>query len=192
MDVQSLSWLWPAVAVAAAVIIAILWYFLRRYRARTYVDRLLGKVSHRLLRHVLIPDGMDGMIHLDYLLLTPEGLMVVDLKEVRGAIFGADKMDEWTVISGSKRFTFRNPLRPLQDRMAALRGLLPGMRIDGVVLFTGSAEFPKGMPADVVPVQSLAESRRFTTVDGAVEPPPVFLDAWKHVLDVSEPVEGRR
>ncbi len=192
MDVQSLPWLWPSVALFAAIVVALAWYIVVRVRARTVVDRMLGKVSYRLLRHVLIPDGMDGMIHLDYLLLTPDGLMVVDLKEVRGAIFGAEKMDEWAVINGSKRFTFRNPLGPLQERMAALRGLLPGIRIDGVVLVTGLAEFPKGTPPDVVPVQGLADSKRFTTVAGAMDPPPVFLDAWKRVLEVSEPVESRR
>src|SRR5437588_7966815 len=54
----------------------------------------------------LVPDGMGGGYHVDYLLLTQRGVVVIDLRDVRGNIFGADQMAEWTVMDGPHRFTF--------------------------------------------------------------------------------------
>ncbi len=38
--------------------------------------------------------------------LTSLGILVVDLRDVRGNIFGGDQMSEWTVMDGARRSTF--------------------------------------------------------------------------------------
>ena len=59
---------------------------------------------------------MGGNFHVDFLLLTSLGILVIDLRDVRGNIFGGDQMTEWTVMDGAQRTTFTNPqsgaLRP--------------------------------------------------------------------------------
>ena len=55
---------------------------------------------------MLVPDGMGGGFHVDFLLLTTRGILVIDLRDVQGNIFGGDQMAEWTVMDGPRRFTF--------------------------------------------------------------------------------------
>ena len=76
-----------------------------------------------MLRDVLIPDGSGGQLHIDFLLLTGRGLLVVDYRDVEGVVFGGEHMREWAVMNGSERSTFLNPLeaalRPHRGREAA-------------------------------------------------------------------------
>ncbi len=68
------------------------------------------RVGYRAVHQVLVPDGMGGFIHIDHLLLTPRGILLLDTRRVAGLIFGGDQMSDWTVM-GRRRFTFdiRNP-----------------------------------------------------------------------------------
>ena len=84
-------------------------------------DRHRSGIEH--LHNVLVPDGMGAAMHVDYLLLTSRGVVVIDLRDVRGNIFGGDQMTEWTVMSGASRYTFQNPQHALYDRVAAVRAL---------------------------------------------------------------------
>ncbi len=74
-----------------------------------------------MLRDILIPDGSGGQLHIDFLLLTGRGLLVVDYRDVEGVVFGGEHMREWAVMNGSERSTFLNPLEALYDRIAAVR-----------------------------------------------------------------------
>ena len=81
------------------------------------------------------------------MLLTQRGLLVVDLLDHPGAVFGGDQMIEWTVIGKKRRFTFANPQHALYDRMAAVRQLTGDVPVDGRVLFTLRSDFPEGQAA---------------------------------------------
>ena len=61
--------------------------------------------DYHLLRNVLVPDGNGGDVHLDYVLLTARGLVVLDIRDVRGNVFGSDQMKEWTVMARGRRAT---------------------------------------------------------------------------------------
>ena len=69
---------------------------------------------------------MTDRIHIDYLLLTRQGVIVLDVRDVAGHVFGSEPMQEWTVLGRKRRFTFANPLPQLYDRMAAVTP--PGTR----------------------------------------------------------------
>ena len=84
-----------------------------------------------------------------YLLLTQRGLLVADLLDLPGAIFGGDQMLEWTAIGKKRRYTFANPQHALYDRMAAVRLLTGEVPVEGRLLFTLRSEFPKGKPRNV-------------------------------------------
>jgi hypothetical protein len=114
-------------------------------------------VSGAHLRDVLLPDGNDGWYHLDFVLLTAAGLVVLDLRDVPGLVFGSEQMTEWTVIHKQRRRTFPNPLGPLYDRLAVVRQIA-GERapVEGRVVFTDRTTFPKGHPPEVVRLGSLA------------------------------------
>ena len=122
-----------AVVLAAIAIGAFMmwrWQMGRRIRAA----RALAVTScgYDYLRDVLVPDGMGGGFHVDFLLLTSRGVLVVDLRDVQGNIFGGDQMADWTVMDGARRFTFTNPQSSLYDRIAAVNG---GNAVVPTVLF---------------------------------------------------------
>ena len=108
-----------------------------------------------MLKNVLIPNGNGGQIHVHYLLLTQRGLLVADLLDRPGAIFGGDQMLEWTAIGKKRRYTFANPQHALYDRMAAVQLLTGEVPVEGRLLFTLRSEFPKGKPRNVLRIDDL-------------------------------------
>jgi hypothetical protein len=120
----------------------------RRSRRKALLARL-GRISYEAAHQVLVPDGMGGFIHIDHLLLTPRGVLVLDTRRVAGLIFGGDQMSDWTVM-GRRRYTFDNPQPSLYDRIAAVKALVGEFPVEGRILFSDLGKFTKGMPKYVL------------------------------------------
>ena len=122
-----------------------------------------------------------------YLLLTQRGLLVADLLDRPGAIFGGDQMLEWTAIGKKRRYTFANPQHALYDRMAAVRLLTGEVPVEGRLLFTLRSEFPKGKPRNVSAHRRPRRrtSRRSTRHRGNIT--AAFGDVWANVKRHAEP-----
>jgi hypothetical protein len=147
-----------AIAVGVLALIALgVWSYarLRRIAELRSLRAALKDASYELAHDVLIPDGMDGRLHLDFLLLTQRGILVLDLREVPGMIFGGDQMNDWAVMTRTRRYSFANPQGPLLDRVAAVRQFAGDTPVEGRVLFTSRARFPKGRPKSVLMLDSL-------------------------------------
>jgi LPXTG-motif cell wall-anchored protein len=131
----------------------------RRQRAGSWrrMEQALNAVSVDMLQDVLIPDGTGGHIHLEHLLLTAKGLVVIDTKDLPGAVFASDRMDDWTVIHTGRRYRFANPQRPLFDRVLAVKQLVRDLPVAGHVLFSDQADFAKGRPKMVLQPAELME-----------------------------------
>ena len=125
----------------------LLWLFYRR-RAATGLTlaSVLSDIAYEHVDGLVIPNIDDGEIQIDHLLLTAQGLLIIDIKDVKGAVFGSDKMQDWTVISDERRFTFTNPQPALFDRIAAVRHIVRQVPVAGRILFLDGAEFTKGVP----------------------------------------------
>jgi hypothetical protein len=144
--------------MAAAGVIVVLLFVWLIYRRRTRGDRLqrvLDEISYDRVDGVLIPNGDDGEIQIDHLLLTARGLLIVDIKDVAGTVFGSDKMEKWTVISNQHRFTFSNPQPALYDRIAAVRHIVRQVPVEGRLVFLDGANFTKGVPDLVASIDDL-------------------------------------
>jgi hypothetical protein len=152
-DPRIFLWILLGLALAGLVI----WAYgrLRRIAERRALLAALNDAAYEVLHDMLIPDGMDGHLHLDFLLLTQRGILVLDLREVPGMIFGGDQMNDWAVMTRTKRYSFSNPQGPLLDRVAAVRQLAGETPVEGRVLFTARARFPKGRPKSVLMLDSL-------------------------------------
>jgi len=185
--VTSEYWILLGAGVAAALVAAwLVRLWIRRRGPR--LSQALHDVAIDRLHNVLVPDGMGGQIQVEHLLLTANGLVVVDVKAFEGTIFASDRMAEWTVINQQGRFTFPNPLGTLYDRVAALRQLVRDVPVSGYVLFGAGADFTKGRPKDVVLPAELVE--RYRKPDPAdLEPLLVaFAPHWELVKSAIEPV----
>jgi hypothetical protein len=144
--------------VGIVMLAALIYYVIRAWRRRSEYRRLEDSIiaaGSEHLRNVLVPDGMGAVMHIDYLLLTSRGVLVIDLRDIRGNIFGGDQMTEWTVMSGASRSTFQNPQHALYDRVAAVRALCGDLPVEGRILFTRRGKFPKGLPRWTLMVDSL-------------------------------------
>lgn len=161
-------------AVVALILAgSMLWRRWRLRRAQEAERTRVLTVAYDSLQDVVVPDAAGGPVHLDYVLLTARGLLVIDWRDVPGVIFGGEHMDEWAVMSRNRRFTFANPLGPLYDRVSSVRLAAGDAPVDGRVVFTDRGRFPKGQPPQVVMLAALAQ-----------EYPPVARvpnggDAWR-------------
>ncbi len=147
-----------ALLAGAALIIALvlLWRWERRRRLRAARALAITRCGFEHLRDVLVPDGQGANVHVDFLLLTARGVIVIDLRDVAGNIFGGDQMTEWTVMHHSQRYTFTNPQTGLYDRIAAVRALAQDAPVEGLIVFTSRGRFPKGLPRHTLMLESLA------------------------------------
>ena len=153
IDVQFVA---TAVGVAALLAgLLLLWRWYRRRRLRAARALAITNCGYEHLRDVLVPDGQGSTLHVDFLLLTARGLVVIDLRDVEGNIFGGDQMTEWTVMQRALRYTFPNPQTGLYDRIAAVRALAPELPIEGRAVFTSSGQFPKGLPRHTLMLDSM-------------------------------------
>ena len=119
----SLWWVGSAVALLAAAAAGV--FFIRRHRLRRRrLLTLIESVAADYQRDVLLTDDAEGWIHADFLLRTAAGIFILDVRDVRGALFGGEHLDEWTVMDGHVRRTFTNPLESLYDRVAAVRAIV--------------------------------------------------------------------
>ncbi len=142
------------------VVVAFLGFFgvrvwmLRRRDARR-VARLTSGAAD-FLRNVLVPDGNGGDYHLDFVLLTSRGVVIIDMRDIFGNVFGGDQMTDWTLMDGARRTTFTNPQSGLYDRIASVKAIAQDAPVEGRIVFTKRAKFPKGLPRFTVMLDSVA------------------------------------
>lgn len=156
------SWFWLLVVLAVAMTAGLVALFIWRHLTASHRHTLatLRNISDRLLYDVVLPDGVGGHIGVDALILRGNKLYVLMLRDAEGAIFGAEKMDQWTAISHHRRFNFRNPIYLMQDQTLALRALVPELTIEPRIVFTRHARFPKGRPDGVELLEEFAKPLR--------------------------------
>jgi hypothetical protein len=180
-------WLWVLAGVgvlAVAVIFVRDW--LRQVRARKAIDNVISSVAYDELRNVLLPTGTGDQIHVNYLLLTQRGLLVIDLFDVSGVIFAGEKMAQWSVFGPKRHFTFTNPLPMLDDRVVAVRQLAGDTPVEGRIVFSMRGEFPKGRPAAVLRLDGLQDE--FPVVERAQGGVVAALaPVWDRVKQAAQP-----
>ena len=179
-------------------ILLLLWLLMyRRGRRRgRSLAKVLSAIAYERIEGLVIPDTSDGEIQIDHVVLTAHGLLIVDVKDVSGAVFGSDKMQDWTVISDDHRFTFSNPQPALYDRIAAVRQVVRQVPVTGRVVFLDGAEFTKGVPGLTCGLDDLL--REFTDDEQASATVKVeaFRPHWEQLkkMDVgsSQVQKGKR
>jgi hypothetical protein len=146
------TWLLPMLAI-----LLVAWFVYRRRAGGDHLHRVLKGIAFARIEGLVVPDSDGGEIQIDYLVLTSQGLLILHIKDVQGVVFGSDKMQDWTVISKDRRYTFSNPQPALYDRIAAVRQIVRQVPVEGRVLFLDGAEFTKGVPSMVCTLDELHE-----------------------------------
>jgi len=154
----------------------------RRHTRRKGLLARLERIGYQAAHQVLVPDGMGGFIHIDHLLLTPRGVLVLDTRRVAGLIFGGDQMSDWTVM-GRRRFTFDNPQPALYDRVAAVKAIVGDVPVEGRLLFSNHGKFTKGRPKYVMMLDGIEVE--FPAVDRTQTTFPeyaAYMEGWKRLV----------
>ena len=156
--------IWAGLIIAVIVVVGLIaWY--RKHKRGSRLQQMLSAISFARADGLIIPNGDEGEIQIDHVLLTSQGLLILHIKDVQGTVFGSDKMQDWTVMAADRRYTFSNPQPALYDRIAAVRQIVKDVPVHGRLLFLDGAEFTKGVPDLVATIDEVLE--QFAEADKA-------------------------
>jgi hypothetical protein len=172
----------PLLLAAVLLVLLTVWIVIRfrRRRPRT-LKTVMDRIAFERLDGLVIPKADEGEIQIDHLVLTAQGLLIIDIKDVQGTVFGSDMMDQWTVISDNNRFTFTNPQPALYDRIAAVRQIVRQVPVSGKVVFLDGARFSKGVPSMVANLDELQEEFGDWDEDAAKVKIDAFKPHWEQI-----------
>lgn len=175
------------------VVLLLAWLLIRwRRSGGKELSRALDAIAFERIENLLIPNTEGGEIHIDHLVLTARGLLVVDVKDVEGTVFGSDRMENWTVISENHRFTFANPQAALYDRIAAVYQLAQDVPVAGCVVFLNKAQFTKGVPSMVCTVDELVAQYGEKDKAASEDKIEAFMPQWELIHNAGDSlVTGR-
>jgi len=182
-----MAWLLIVAAAVLGLLLFWAWRWYRQYRARKALHGAVTTGCADHLKDSLVPDGMGGSFHVDFLLLTLRGVVVIDLRDVKGNIFGGDQMAEWTVMDGARRFTFTNPQSALYDRIAAVKAVAGEVPVEGRIVFTRRGRFPKGLPKWTLMLDALRAEFPAADFESPADTVARFRDGWQSLRSAVKP-----
>ena len=180
--------LWGAVLTTLLLVTVLIMLAWRRHTKRHLVSRLLRSLGGIYVRDLIIPDGVGGTVQTDFLVLLRGGVLVLDVKNYRGALFGAENAPLWSQMVRARSFKFTNPLPENTLRVQSLKLLLPNVPVIGRVVFTREGRFPRDIPAGVSMLDTLAEDLGAFAGPASLQ----YMEAWKRLKssDNAPPVDG--
>ena len=147
---------WSPVVVLLILALMLSYTTLRNWLKEQKINHYIRRVGVAVIRNIAIPDGMDGRVLIENIVLTAAGIYILPVKRYCGIIFAADNIETWTQVIGKRSYKFPNPLPELEAYVMAIRNLLPNVKVEGRILVTSDATFPKGKPERVIPVEKMA------------------------------------
>lgn len=157
-------------AVFGAISLLLFWYGYHRGKKKVVkeenqgeaaVRRLLTSYCRKSTAHLLnnvTLEYKDGTTQVDHILLTQNGIIVIETKHYSGWIFANAKQERWTQVLFEVRHRFQNPIIQNAKHITAVSQLLdfmPKEQIKGLVVFTGSAQFKTEIPSNVIHIEQL-------------------------------------
>lgn len=174
----SLLWLIPLLLLSAAL--RRLFPQVLGWTGEARVGREFARLFPEVANDLILPDGRGALTQVDHLALGSGGILVIETKHYSGRIFGRERESTWTQVAGRQRNRLQNPLRQNYGHIKAVESLGLGVPVHGCVVFSGTAEFPNGMPPGVCGLSGLAGEVGELTA-GSVPPP--YRAAWDRLLE---------
>ena len=166
--------IWGPVVVLLTLALMLSYATLRLWIKEQQINRGVKRFGVAVIRNIALPDGMDGRVLIENIVLTAEGIYILPIKRYCGIIFAADSIESWTQVVGKRSYKFPNPFAELETYVMAVRNILPNVKVEGRILVTSDATFPKGKPDRVIPINKMTEA--LTVEKGEVS--NQLMDAW--------------
>ena len=165
---------WGPVIVLLTIALMLSFTTLKNWIKEQKINRKIRQLGVAVIRNIALPDGMDGRVLVENIVLTGEGIYILPVKRYCGIIFAADNIETWTQVVGKRSYKFPNPLTELEAYVMAVRNILPGIKVEGRILVTNDAAFPKGKPDRVIPIPEVLEALVVKKGDVSSQ----LTDAW--------------
>lgn len=167
------------VLLLLAAIVGVLFFSkIKRGYADWYLFHTVKKLGNDVMQNIILPDGMDGTVCIDNLVLMPDRILVLSVGRYQGAVFASENIDIWTQVLGKRSYKFNNPLLKLEQDIAAVRAHAPKIRVDGILVFSSDVHFPKGKPDNVISAPE-AKRRFGSTHNKKIN--NEYLNAWNEI-----------
>lgn len=144
--------------VIISIILFMIWKTYRSTESYRYFPRIIRKISKYYMKNVVIPDAVEGSSYIDWLVLTPRGVLIISQKPYQGMIFGSENISHWTQVVERRSYSFDNPLRQLEVDLVTIKSLIPGVPVKGYVVFDRDSFFPKGKPKIVLTLNEIKQN----------------------------------
>lgn len=103
----------------------------------------LDEMVYHRLNNVTLPKNNGMTTQIDHIIISRQGIFVIETKNYQGWIFGNVKQEKWKqVLKGGKKFQFYNPIRQNYGHIKTLSRLL-GLELNyfhGIVWFGSECE----------------------------------------------------
>jgi len=156
MEVLQHPWLNdPNVLTAGAISLLVIiflgiWLRIRaKHKYQRQLHKLVKKVAVDFRQNIYLPDGLGESVFIDYLILSHHGIIVLNVQNYPGILFGGDNVDLWTQVDNHKSYKFENPLPYNEICVQSIKQFASNAPVHGQVVFTHAGEFPKGKPDGV-------------------------------------------
>ncbi|MBN1378234.1 MAG: NERD domain-containing protein [Gammaproteobacteria bacterium] len=137
---------------------------LKRFLADHHIRAHIKKLGNKTLSNIRVPDGVDGELFIEHLVLNGDKIIVVDVKRYDGLIYAGEQLDTWTQVVNRRNFQFANPLLQMKNYIIAVQSLVPNLDVEGAVLFAGRSYFPKRVPDGVLTLDDIPKQPPKKTV----------------------------
>lgn len=172
LELYSRELLAITILVLIVAITGIIWFNQPLRRERRNIKRAIRRLGAKVLSDVKLPDGVDGEIFIDYLVLTPEDIKVVTLKRYPGLIYGGEQLQDWTQVVNNRNHNFPNPLYEMKLKIMAVKAIVPNVPVNGLTLFCDDSRFPTNKPAGVFNLCDIDSKSEKKPI------PPELLSGW--------------
>ncbi len=124
-------------------------------------NKLINRIGKFQLKNIAIQISDDEMVYIDYLMLLPKGIFVLNILKYNGIIFAGENVESWTQLINKKSYKFPNPLHDLDICESAIRSIIGDCDIIGHIAFDSNCEFPKGKPRRISLLHELSDELEF-------------------------------
>ena len=146
--------------ILIAILLGILKAFLPMIKGKfgelavnVHVKLYLKEPKYILLNDLTLPDGQGSTTQIDHILLSPNGIFVIETKNYKGWIFGGERQKMWTQKIYKKSYQFQNPIHQNYKHMKVLESVLSDIVspefMHSIIVFMPDAEFKTAMPTNV-------------------------------------------
>lgn len=137
----------------ARVVVETPWFrgWVGELKVRFGLRWLVDQNRYRVLNDVTLPTE-DGTTQIDHVVVGPNGIFVIETKNMSGWIFGREKEATWTQQIYRSKHRFQNPLRQNYKHTQTLIELLDlrPETVKPVIAFVGGAKLRAELPTHVV------------------------------------------